>query len=892
MQGLLTPVASKSLRQSEQSEELGSSRINPDLGRLTDIRFPEDALRLLQSQPTLELLLKALDWLASSNDTATDFSIKISNPKAAQIIFVLIHDIIPHYWSIIEHSKDRSHVKVKLNLVKCLRNVAGIAAIARRLQLLLKELPHQAKAGKSGHTEQITNLLHLLDCVLRGDGFFLNIWYDLVQSSADRSKKILLWKELVSLLASGKILSLCGEADHVCNEASPSIEQNIWLADGRDYAIWLGRNCASMIASLAEEVDEAAEYLAQIFSRALKIGYANQFIEHALSSLLEGNPSRLSSFNQILGRLTVNEQYTMLFSLMRVLSKRLQPFDAEVLDAEEKTLLKKVAAGAAALLLNLIQAQSQLKRLLIDWLNVSVQVLLLTAGYLHRSDPEYVLSLSKSSIYINAISNRLSASSERASLLGMFVGTAVSELVNPKGKRLNFSAKEIDSADGQWYRSLTGVQDEVGVIEDLKPTIADSKKKTASNPRAEHRHHKRDKLSSEEKPPSKIIAIEEVENKSDSEDDDLVAYEKPDSDVSDEDQDATLVQRNKPTAPVYIRELIAGLRDTDNFDRHKLALSNASSLIRRKASFGSEVTEHIEELATQLVGLGDKYNMEDFQKMRLQGMIAVLIAQPLKMGQWFSRTFFYGDYSMSQRASVLTTLGLGARELAGLEKEDAAMTGADAVTKSAFPSKLLPDKLHQVYAIEAKPVDAISKKMETTMMKPMAIEAADQISGPNALKVRTFSSRMEVEKKRAKPMANELAKTVADGFFFPLTGLWRVQLQAYGNDNVHTSPFLLTHYLKTLSLILHAAGTSPLSLPQMTTEFWDLLLSLRARAAGAPPVLEALLFAFLTLLDLNAEQQHRQRRLAEDHAKELLETREWVQVVFENVGAGSEEGDR
>ena len=228
----------------------------------------------------------------------------------------------------------------------------------------------------------------------------------------------------------------------------------------------------------------------------------------------------------------------------------------------------------------------------------------------------------------------------------------------------------------------------------------------------------------------------------------------------------------------YIRDLIAGLRDTENFDRYKLALTNASSLIRRKANFGSEVSEHIEELATLLVGLSDKYNVEDFQKMRLQGMIAVLRAQPLDMGQWFSRTFFHGDYSMGQRASVLTTLGLGARELAGLDKEDAAMIGADAVTKNPFPSKMLPDKLHQIYAIESEPVDAISKKLETTMMKPMAIEAADQISGPNALKVRTFSSRMEVEKRKAKPMPNELAKIVADGFFFPLTGLWRVQLQA------------------------------------------------------------------------------------------------------------------
>ena len=228
----------------------------------------------------------------------------------------------------------------------------------------------------------------------------------------------------------------------------------------------------------------------------------------------------------------------------------------------------------------------------------------------------------------------------------------------------------------------------------------------------------------------------------------------------------------------YIRDLITGLRDTENFDRHKLALSNASSLIRRKASFGSEVSEHVEELATLLVGLSDKYNLDDFQTMRLQGMIALIISQPLKMGQWFSRTFFNGEYSMGQRASILTALGLGARELAGLQREDTALTGAATLAKNPFPSKVLPDKLHRIYALEAKPLDAISEHLEKSMIKPMAIEAADQLSGPNALKVRTFSSRMEVEKKRVKPIPNELAKIVADGFFFPLTGLWRIQLQA------------------------------------------------------------------------------------------------------------------
>lgn len=209
-----------------------------------------------------------------------------------------------------------------------------------------------------------------------------------------------------------------------------------------------------------------------------------------------------------------------------------------------------------------------------------------------------------------------------------------------------------------------------------------------------------------------------------------------------------------------------------------MALSTASSLIRRKAAFGTEVSDNIDELASILVGLGDKWEMENFQQMRLQGMIAVLTAEPLNMGQWFSRTFYNGDYSVGQRASVLTVLGLGARELAGLGKEDAALTGANATNESSFPSKRLPDKLHKIYALEAAPMDALSNQLEKTMIQPMAAEAADKFSGPNALKVRTFSSRMAVEKKRKKPIPNALAKVVADGFFFPLTGRWRIHLQS------------------------------------------------------------------------------------------------------------------
>ena len=74
----------------------------------------------------------------------------------------------------------------------------------------------------------------------------------------------------------------------------------------------------------------------------------------------------------------------------------------------------------------------------------------------------------------------------------------------------------------------------------------------------------------------------------------------------------------------------------------------------------------------------------------------------------------------------------------------------------------------------------------------------------------------------------------------------------------------------------------------MTAEFWDLLLSLRSHAVNDVTVLEALLFAFLTLLDINENKQ----RIAEEHAKELLETQGWVEQVFERMEGGAKEGER
>ncbi|CAC9890822.1 unnamed protein product [Aureobasidium pullulans] len=521
------------------------------------------------------------------------------------------------------------------------------------------------------------------------------------------------------------------------------------------------------------------------------------------------------------------------------------------------------------------------------------QILLLVAGYAHRAQPMSLFIMARSSAHLNGMSNRLNSSSPKARFLGMVVGMAISDLVDKSGSKMNFDIDDMKTPEGKWYQHLVRVNDKVGNYTDIKNVFGNETTNSLTKSSQTNKSPASRKKPVPSKPKPKPMIQEEprgsriMEVLDDSEeDDDLVPYAKPDSDPEDEDEDPTMINRDKPKAPVYIRDLMAGLNDSENYDRHSLAVKNAAALIRRKASFGKEVSDHALELASILVGLGDTFDMEDFLELRLQALIAVLVSNPSQMAPWFARQVFDGDYSLSQRTTILSVLGLGARELAGYKDEDEDLNPKIAAT--SFPSKQLPERLHKLYAAERNaPLTRIASGLERAMIQPMALDAADKMSGPNILKVRTFSSRMEVE-KRKKVIPNALAKIVAEGFFFPLTGRWWQNLQAYGAENVHFQPFLLSTYLKTLSLILHAAGSGTISLPQMTAEFWELILSVRTNALADVSVLEAVLFATLTLLDMNEDK----RRLAEEHSKQLIETQEWVELVFDRVGGGDEEGER
>lgn len=171
---------------------------------------------------------------------------------------------------------------------------------------------------------------------------------------------------------------------------------------------------------------------------------------------------------------------------------------------------------------------------------VNVQLLLLSAGYVHRLVPQFLHRLARSSPFLSGVSNRIGASSTRARFLGMIVGETLSEMTDNDGKPMKFGVEETETEEAKWWKSIRHVEDTVGTVEGLETVgrevvVRKKKKETQIQART-----------------SKVMVIEEIED-DDEEEDELMPYAKPDSDAEDSDDDPTLINRKKDSAPVYVQ---------------------------------------------------------------------------------------------------------------------------------------------------------------------------------------------------------------------------------------------------------------------------------------------------------------------------------------------------
>lgn len=937
-----TPSAGISRSRIEDLSPKPTSRKTPSI-EASSVQCPEDALQFLRSEPDTDSLLSILKRLATVDGFESTFDIRRPSPLAAQIINTVVSFIIPTFWSALE-KRDRPLVTA------CISNVAGLNSVIARIQLLIS----QSKSSKAqDHAQALHDLCSVANDLFKGDHLAFTLWTGLQQSTSEKPKRDLAWKECSNLLGSGKVANVLAESEDILRSSGDTATKSS-IATSHEYAAWLGSNIAQMLITEHEMPQEAQTAVNVLLSRALSLGQPVPLMKAIHTKLLAGSAGDeqkvFKALTDALSGLQTFSKRRYLDYTLRWLSS-IEPASSGQ-DHVQSTPTNEITA-IVALLRSIIQDDTVLQQhiltILADPTLVSslsfyairasvatiaavapddldeyiekglktfgdqifvrhspilqqeslAQALLITAGYVHRRSPMALLMSVRSSGHMQGVSNRLDASNSRARWLGMVVGTALSGLVDKAGSKLSFGTDDMQTPEAKRYMELVSINDQPGTLEGFAKLVADTdKQRQAKLHKPVPPRQLMPKIDGKptfgpvRPPPTK--AQTEVEgakvaeiSDTDSDDDGLTPYAKPDSDAEDSDEDATLVNRDKSRAPVYIRDLMAMLRDSEKHDRFVLGLKHAAPLIRRKANFGREVTDHAEELARILCSLQDPFDTDNFEELRLQALIAVVMSDASAIAPWLSRQAFAGEFSIAQRCTMLTALGLSGRELAGLKEQDGLNPD---LPDTSFPSKKLPAHLHAIYSPSStsgpalKRLDAAHTSLEHALLQPIALQAADKTTAHlDAVKVRTFSSRLAVERTKRKPAPNTLAQIFPEAYFYPMLGRFQQDIAAYGSGSLWAStPFLLVTFIKTLALLFHAAGPATLALRQLSADFWDLLLSLRVRAVGHVSVLEALLFGLLTVMEVNGDKQ----AIAQEHSKQLIETQQWADMVFERTGEG------
>ena len=260
MTDFLTAVSTKKVKDHEPLIREAAS-LNKQEDAIT-ITSPKVALEALKNQPSRQTFDKVLRYLS-----AEGFSLLLPEPLNASITHQLVNDAIPNYWRVVKNSAEAER------LGKLLRNPTGLGHLVTRLRSLIADSRQKKAPGEGRNTaEHISDALDLLDLVLSGNETTHLILKDVLAFAKSSVQKTLIWREYLAQAASGRLLSTAAEAEDVLKKGDGTPSVSSWIADGNEYAAWLGRN----IANLIEHGDQNEEYTAAIVefcSKTLSLGY-------------------------------------------------------------------------------------------------------------------------------------------------------------------------------------------------------------------------------------------------------------------------------------------------------------------------------------------------------------------------------------------------------------------------------------------------------------------------------------------------------------------------------------------------------------------------------------------------------------------------------------------
>ncbi|EXJ78360.1 hypothetical protein A1O3_09521 [Capronia epimyces CBS 606.96] len=905
------------------------------LDKSASASLPDDAREILKSQPDREDLAAVLQYLQYGIDGRHDFNVRVPGPKASQIVNVLVTITIPDQWlNLRQPSLGKSDAQLKKSLLSCLNCVAGLGALLMQIRRVFSTTP-------SHKSPLLDDLISVLSLILSGSKVLQGFLLDAFSLFKTETQRGVFWQEITSTLAGSRVLTTMAHVLTSLRDSEVQYETCAWLGDGHQYSRWLARNISTAAIDLHNSHRSDSQHmnmLCQVLKRGLSLGFRDSLITELYTSLLLGKRALWTTMHNLVQALPAYDQTGLFDTILRDLGRRFLQSGTGTIHCRPSLMSHSSSiGGVAAMIRGLVQSNVILEVHVTHWLTSTngeyaglgletrranlclrllptaaiAQTILLTVGYLTRLDPEKVKQLSASSAFLRMVSTRLSASVPRARFLGMIVAVATSKLIDKAEKGINFGVEEMEGEEAQWWLGLVHIQDNIGSLDELLKTELPPEKTDGSPRTTQHARQKRAPVAPVAPLPqsSKIIAIEEISDNevtgSDEDDSNLRPYARPDSDPSDSDDDPTLINRNRPAAPVYITSLIKQLNATDDPSTVELALKTAPTLIRRKAGFGDELSSNILQLASTLVNLQEGMSKEEMQHLRLKALIAGLVSKPAIMAPWVAGMYFEGDLSISQRASLLTAIGLGARELAGMDDEVEEPAASEEAGEASFPSNKLPPRLESTYATSSA-IDALSYTLSSRTLQPMALAAADKLTGPNILKIRTFSSRMVVAAKeaakveaRSKRIPKDLHILLAEWMYLPLCSRLTLLVSSlssspYLANSTLLHPSLLKLNLQTLIVLISTIGPNALQLPTLTRESLLLLTALHTipSLVHDPIVLPPTLHLLLTLLDLNVEAgATAEERLVTDFGSMLAELVSWAAGLGDRVSITEVDAD-
>lgn len=249
----------------------------------------DEALGALSSKPDIDTLSDVLEWLISHDESTGKLNIHGERPQVSRIARTLVDNILPDYWSLASQSRLAGNYTLKDAFQICLSSATGLSVIIARLGAILRaqdEIQGQSHVKASEQARLLQELFELLHRILIPEYFMFSIWQDTMHLSLDVVQNSITWRELVNLLANGKIISLAAQADRFISERSMDISEGHWLGDGAQYSRWGGRRLEYMICSLNADKVDGWKQCSQLFERFLSLGYAGILLRIRTSGLV------------------------------------------------------------------------------------------------------------------------------------------------------------------------------------------------------------------------------------------------------------------------------------------------------------------------------------------------------------------------------------------------------------------------------------------------------------------------------------------------------------------------------------------------------------------------------------------------------------------------------